>query len=270
MKTGQSFIFGLICFFVIGVSVYFVINHEKTKQANGSFLEGTEVLTKHVFKPIEQITKGIAVYAYNIESEMWSYKPVIETLAHQYEGDLVTIETGETKIESTGNHPFFVVKGRVLKKRPPAADVPFQEQKLNAGGSTAGSAGIKLAYAVAKAHFDPRGNNRVILATDGDFNVGTSSDSALVRLIEDKRDDDIYLTVLGFGMGNYKDSKMEKLADSGNGNYAYIDSLREAKKVLVSELGGILFTIAKDVKIAVTRLTLFWKILKKLLLKQLV
>ena len=91
----------------------------------------------------------------------------------------------------------------------------------------------------------------MILATDGDFNVGPSSDSALVRLIEEKREYGIYLTVLGFGMGNYKDSKMEKLADSGNGNYAYIDSLREAKKVLVSELGGTLFTIAKDVKIQI-------------------
>ncbi len=124
-------------------------------------------------------------------------------------------------------------------------------ERLNAGGSTAGGAGIRLAYAVAKEHFDPLANNRVILATDGDFNVGPSSDSALVRLIEDKRDDGIYLTVLGFGMGNYKDSKMEKLADSGNGNYAYIDNLKEAKKVLVSELGGTLFTIAKDVKIQI-------------------
>jgi Ca-activated chloride channel family protein len=124
-------------------------------------------------------------------------------------------------------------------------------EKLNAGGSTAGGAGIEQAYAVAKEHFDPQGNNRVILATDGDFNVGISSSSALVRLIEEKRDDGIYLTVLGFGMGNYKDSRMESLADSGNGNYAYIDSLREAKKVLVSELGGTLFTIAKDVKIQI-------------------
>ncbi len=124
-------------------------------------------------------------------------------------------------------------------------------ERLNAGGSTAGGAGIKQAYAVAKEYFDPQGNNRVILATDGDFNVGISSSSALVRLIEERRNDGIYLTVLGFGMGNYKDSRMESLADSGNGNYAYIDSLREAKKVLVSELGGTLFTIAKDVKIQI-------------------
>ncbi len=489
----------------------------------GCFPAGTEVRTADGFKPIASIPEGTEVYAQNTETGRWDLKKVLNTQAHQYEGDLVTIETGETKIKSTGNHPFWVVKGLELKERPQAADVPFQERRLtgrgrwveahhlkpgdvlgvldnkelkihsltfgytqttvynlevadshtytvgqdgllvhnkgakkekaapageaeiaaeplteqvlivpeqewnteeydriygqpflkaldnplstfsidvdtasysnvrrflqggkmpledavrieefinyfnydypepegktpfsfnvevsdcpwneenmlihvglqgkkisfvdlppnnlvflldvsgsmnrpeklpllkealtlligemrdidrismvvyagaaglvlpptsctekkkiinalkrlNAGGSTAGGAGIKLAYAVAREHFDPLGNNRVILATDGDFNVGASSDSALVRLIEDKRDDGIYLTVLGFGMGNYKDSKMEKLADSGNGNYAYIDSLREAKKVLVSELGGTLFTIAKDVKIQV-------------------
>jgi Ca-activated chloride channel family protein len=124
-------------------------------------------------------------------------------------------------------------------------------KRLQAGGSTAGGAGIRLAYRVAGEHFDPEGNNRVILATDGDFNVGASSDGELVRLIEEKREQGIFLTVLGFGTGNYKDSKMEKLADKGNGNYAYIDSLLEAKKVLVSEMGGTLLTVAKDVKIQV-------------------
>jgi len=122
---------------------------------------------------------------------------------------------------------------------------------LNAGGSTAGAAGINLAYKIAEENFIESGNNRVILATDGDFNVGISSDDELVKLIEEKRDKGIFLTVLGFGMGNLKDSKMEKLADKGNGNYAYIDSLNEAKKVLVNEIGGTLFTIAKDVKIQV-------------------
>ena len=121
--------------------------------------------------------------------------------------------------------------------------------KLNAGGSTAGGAGIRLAYKVAKENFMPKGNNRIILATDGDFNVGESSDGGLTRLIEEKRKDGVFLTVLGFGTGNYKDSKMEKLADKGNGNYAYIDSVREAKKALVSEVGGTLFAIAKDVKL---------------------
>jgi Ca-activated chloride channel family protein len=124
-------------------------------------------------------------------------------------------------------------------------------EQLSAGGSTAGSAGIKLAYETAKENFIEGGNNRVILATDGDFNVGPSSDSELVRLIEEKREEGIFLTVLGFGMGNYKDNKMEKLADKGNGNYAYIDNILEAKKVLVNEFGGTLFTIAKDVKIQV-------------------
>lgn len=124
-------------------------------------------------------------------------------------------------------------------------------EQLYAGGSTAGSAGIKLAYETAKENFIEGGNNRVVLATDGDFNIGPSSDSELVRLIEEKREEGIFLTVLGFGMGNYKDSKMEKLADKGNGNYAYIDNILEAKKVLVNEFGGTLFTIAKDVKIQV-------------------
>ncbi|MEX2335827.1 MAG: von Willebrand factor type A domain-containing protein [Fulvivirga sp.] len=124
-------------------------------------------------------------------------------------------------------------------------------KNLQAGGSTAGGAGIKLAYKIAKDHFKENGNNRVILATDGDFNVGASSNAEMERLIEEKRDAGVFLTVLGFGMGNYKDSKMEGIADKGNGNYAYIDNILEAKKVLVNEFGGTLFTIAKDVKIQV-------------------
>lgn len=122
---------------------------------------------------------------------------------------------------------------------------------LQAGGSTAGGAGIKLAYKIAKEQFINGGNNRVVLATDGDFNVGASSNAEMERLIEEKRKDGVFLTVLGFGMGNYKDSKMEKIADKGNGNYAYIDNMKEAKKVLVNEFGGTMFTIAKDVKIQV-------------------
>ncbi len=123
--------------------------------------------------------------------------------------------------------------------------------RLEAGGSTAGAAGIQLAYQVAEEHFIEGGNNRIILATDGDFNVGTSSDSELIRLIEEKREQGTFLTVLGFGSGNLKDNKMEQIANHGNGNYYYLDSEMEAKKVLVSELGGTLFTIAKDVKIQV-------------------
>ena len=123
--------------------------------------------------------------------------------------------------------------------------------QLEAGGSTAGGAGINLAYQIAKQNFIPGGNNRVILATDGDFNIGASSDAEMERLIEEKRKEGVFLTVLGFGMGNYKDSKMEKLADAGNGNYAYIDNILEAKKMFGTELWGTLFTIAKDVKIQV-------------------
>ncbi|NJM64516.1 MAG: VWA domain-containing protein [Acaryochloris sp. RU_4_1] len=123
--------------------------------------------------------------------------------------------------------------------------------RLEAGGSTAGGAGIKLAYDMAARYFRKDGNNRVILATDGDFNVGQSSDAELERLIEQKREQGIFLTVLGYGTDNYKDNKMELLADKGNGNYAYIDTLLEAQKVLVNDLRGTLFTIAKDVKIQV-------------------
>ncbi len=123
--------------------------------------------------------------------------------------------------------------------------------KLQAGGSTAGGAGIKLAYKLAQDNFIEGGNNRVILATDGDFNVGQSSDSDMENLITDKRKSGVFLTCLGFGMGNYKDSKLETLANKGNGNYAYIDNIQEAHRVLVKEFGGTLFTIAKDVKIQI-------------------
>lgn len=122
---------------------------------------------------------------------------------------------------------------------------------LNSGGSTAGGAGIELAYKLAEKHFKKNGNNRVILATDGDFNVGASSDKDMQTLIEEKRKSDVFLSVLGFGYGNYKDSKLETLADKGNGNHAYIDNTQEAQKVFGKEFGGTLFTIAKDVKIQV-------------------
>lgn len=123
--------------------------------------------------------------------------------------------------------------------------------KLQAGGSTAGGAGIQLAYKVAEDNFIKKGNNRLILCTDGDFNVGLSSDDALENMITEKRESGVYLTVLGFGMGNYQDAKMQKLADKGNGNHAYIDNLKEARKVLISQFGGTMFTIAKDVKLQI-------------------
>ena len=128
-------------------------------------------------------------------------------------------------------------------------DILAALDRLEAGGSTAGGEGLELAYRVAQQNLIPGGNNRIILATDGDFNVGPSSDGAMSRLIEEKRKQGVFLTVLGYGMGNYKDSKMEILANQGNGNYAYIDSLAEAKKVLVKEMGASLVTLAKDVKL---------------------
>ncbi len=124
-------------------------------------------------------------------------------------------------------------------------------EKLRAGGSTNGGEGIRLAYKTARRHFDPEGINRVILATDGDFNVGTTDRGDLVRLIEDERKSGVFLTVLGVGRGNLQDSQIEELADKGNGNYAYLDTIGEARKVLIREAGGTLVTVAKDVKIQV-------------------
>ncbi|OHT45217.1 VWA domain-containing protein [Flavobacterium tructae] len=124
-------------------------------------------------------------------------------------------------------------------------------EKLNAGGSTAGGAGIELAYKIAAENFIKNGNNRVILATDGDFNVGDTSNADMEKLIEDKRKTGVFLTCLGYGMGNYKDSKMETLADKGNGNYAYIDNIQEANRFLGKEFKGSMFAIAKDVKIQI-------------------
>ena len=143
--------------------------------------------------------------------------------------------------------------GLVLKPTSGANKEVIREaiQRLSAGGSTAGGEGIELAYKIAQENFIKGGNNRVILATDGDFNVGASSNRSMENLIEQKRKSGVFLTCLGFGMGNYKDSKMETLADKGNGNYAYIDTMQEANKVLGTEFFGTIYTIAKDVKIQV-------------------
>jgi Ca-activated chloride channel family protein len=130
-------------------------------------------------------------------------------------------------------------------------DIERAVNNLQAGGSTAGGEGLQLAYKVAQANFLKEGNNRVILATDGDFNVGVSDDASLVKLIEEKRKSKIFLTILGVGQGNLQDGKMLQLADKGNGNYAYLDDLIEAQRVLVKEMGGTLVAIAKDVKIQV-------------------
>ncbi|MDR1092438.1 MAG: VWA domain-containing protein, partial [Prevotella sp.] len=124
-------------------------------------------------------------------------------------------------------------------------------ENLSAGGSTAGGAGIQLAYKIAKKNFIKGGNNRIILCTDGDFNVGVSSDDGLQKLIEQERKSGVFLSILGYGMGNYKDKKMQVLAQTGNGNHAYIDNLQEANKVLVNEFGATMYTVAKDVKLQV-------------------
>ena len=140
----------------------------------------------------------------------------------------------------------------VMLKSTPASDkaiIKSAIDQLGAGGGTAGASGIKLAYETARTNFMQQGNNRVILCTDGDFNVGLSSEKELVDLIDKEKQSGVYLTVLGFGTGNYQDGKMQELADRGNGNHAYIDQIGEAKKVLVKEFVGTLFTIAKDVKL---------------------
>lgn len=143
--------------------------------------------------------------------------------------------------------------GLVLPSTPGSQKTAILDalDRLEAGGSTAGGAGIKLAYETAAENLVKQGNNRVIIATDGDFNVGLSSDGELQRLIEKEREKGIFLSVLGFGMGNYKDNKLEILADKGNGNYAYIDNYEEARRTFVTEFGGTLFTIAKDVKLQI-------------------
>ena len=143
--------------------------------------------------------------------------------------------------------------GLVLPSTPGDQKAVIHEAiaRLEAGGSTNGGSGLRLAYHVAREHFSTRGINRVVLATDGDFNVGVTSQDELVRMIEEERQSGVFLSVLGVGTGNLKDATMEKLADKGNGNYSYLDSLHEARKVLVREAGATLVTIAKDVKIQV-------------------
>lgn len=149
-----------------------------------------------------------------------------------------------------------VYSGSVGEKLPSTSGSDKQKIKeaideLKAGGSTAGGEGLKQAYKIARKNFITGGNNRIILCTDGDFNVGVSSDEELEKLIEQERKSGVFLTVLGYGMGNYKDKKMQTLAEKGNGNHAYIDNLQEANRVLVNEFGATLHTVAKDVKLQV-------------------
>ncbi len=141
----------------------------------------------------------------------------------------------------------------VLSGRPAADKVAIMEaiNALEAGGSTAGAAGIITAYELAREHFIEGGNNRVLLATDGDLNVGVTDEGSLARLVEEKKQGGVFLSVLGFGDGNYKDNKLEALADRGNGNYSYIDTIHEARRALVTEIGATFFTVARDVKLQV-------------------
>ena len=198
--------------------------------------------------PVESLPPSNIVFLIDVSGSMWSedklplLKQSLKLLVDQLrESDKVSM------CVYAGN------AGLVL----PATNGLFKQQikeainGLEAGGSTAGGAGIQLAYKTARENFVKGGNNRVILCTDGDFNVGVSSDAGLEEMIEKERESGVFLTVLGFGTGNYQDAKMQKLADKGNGNHAYIDQLSEAKKVLISEFGGTLFTIAKDVKLQV-------------------
>jgi Ca-activated chloride channel family protein len=143
--------------------------------------------------------------------------------------------------------------GLALPSTPVArsAEILAALDALTPGGSTNGAMGIQLAYDIAKANLVAGGINRVILCTDGDFNVGVTNEGELTRLIEEKTKSGVFLTVLGFGMGNYKDATLEQLADKGNGNYGYVDSRREAEKLLVEQVSGTLVTIAKDVKLQV-------------------
>jgi len=143
--------------------------------------------------------------------------------------------------------------GEVLPSTSGADKQKIKESlnNLTAGGSTAGGAGIQLAYKIARKNFIKEGNNRIILCTDGDFNVGVSSDKGLKEMIEKERQSGVFLSILGYGMGNYKDSKMQTLAQAGNGNHAYIDNMQEANKVLVNEFGSTMYTVAKDVKLQI-------------------
>jgi len=167
-----------------------------------------------------------------------SLKLLVDQLRPEDKVAIVTYAgSAGVKLEST--------KGNQKMKIKTAID------ELTAGGSTAGGAGIKMAYNIARQNFIKGGNNRIILASDGDFNVGASSDEAMEDLISKERESGVHLTVLGYGMGNLKDSKMELLANKGHGNYAYIDNISEARKSMVTEFGGTLFTVAKDVKIQV-------------------
>lgn len=196
----------------------------------------------------EKLPPSNLVFLVDVSGSMWAenklplVKSSLKMLVDQLrEKDLVAIVTYagnvSLKLESTPGNQKAKIKDAI--------------DDLTSGGSTAGGDGLKMAYRVARENFKKEGNNRIIMATDGDFNVGASSDKDMEDLIVRERESGINISVLGFGMGNLKDSKMETIADKGRGNYAYIDNIMEARKSMVSEFGGTLFTIAKDVKLQV-------------------
>ena len=198
--------------------------------------------------PTEQLPASNLVFLIDISGSMWganrldlvksSLKLLVNNLRNKDKVAIVTYAgSAGVKLEATS--------GGDKQKIREAID------ELTAGGSTAGGAGIHLAYQIAKKNFISDGNNRIILCSDGDFNVGVSSAEGLEQLIEKERKSGVHLTVLGYGMGNYKDKKIQVLAEKGNGNHAYIDNLQEANRVLVGEFGATLHTVAKDVKLQV-------------------
>ncbi|WP_125041208.1 vWA domain-containing protein [Bacteroides faecalis] len=198
--------------------------------------------------PTDNLPASNLVFLIDVSGSMWgkerldlvksSLKMLVNNLRDKDKVAIVTYAgSADVKMES--------VSGSDKQKIREAID------ELVARGSTAGGKGIQLAYSIAKKNFISNGNNRIILCSDGDFNVGVSSEKGLEQLIEKERKSGVFLTVLGYGMGNYKDSKIQTLAEKGNGNHAYIDNLQEANRVLVGEFGGTLHTVAKDVKLQV-------------------
>ena len=198
--------------------------------------------------PTEHLPASNLVFLIDVSGSMWganrldlvksSLKLLVNNLRDKDKAAIVTYAgSAGVKLEAT--------PGSDKQKIREAID------ELTAGGSTAGGAGILLAYKIAKKNFISNGNNRIILCSDGDFNVGVSSAEGLEQLIEKERKSGVFLTVLGYGMGNYKDKKIQVLAEKGNGNHAYIDNLQEANRVLVGEFGATLHTVAKDVKLQV-------------------
>jgi Ca-activated chloride channel family protein len=222
-----------------------------TELAESPWNEGHYLLhigLKGMEKPTEEMPRNNLVFLLDVSGSMQAYnklelvKKSLKMLVNQLNDDdriAIVVYAGASGLALPSTK--VANKQRVLETL----------DRLRAGGSTAGAEGIQLAYKVANENFVKNGNNRIILCTDGDFNVGISSQSELVRLIEGKRDNGIFLSVFGFGMGNLKDNKMEQLANHGNGTYNYIDNLNEAQKVFVNEAGSTLLTIAKDVKIQV-------------------